>query len=108
VDKIGGNDTAVSGLYKPIFASASGPRANDVDQTHSASTAHERTTQNGQNEPTDQAAAIAQSATTLDVMWPDQQNEATTLNDLPHDATGGFLSVLPRHPDQPSGIPAQR
>jgi hypothetical protein len=37
-----------------------------------------------------------------------QQNEAATLYDLPDDDAGGFLSVLPRYPDQPSSIPAHR
>jgi hypothetical protein len=41
-------------------------------------------------------------------MWLEQQNEPATFYDLPEDDAGGFLSVLPRYPDQLSSIPAHR
>jgi hypothetical protein len=73
------------------------PRATDADQTQSAPLAPERTAQNAQNE------AAAPNA-----MWLNQPNEAATVYDLPEDDAGGFLSVLPRYPDQLSSIPAHR
>jgi hypothetical protein len=98
-----------------------------IGKTGGNSTAVGGPAQNPQNEPsahldhTTAAINILADAATRDRSRPvrchptavggppqDQQNEAATLYDLPGDETGGFLSVLPRCPGEPSSIPAHR
>jgi hypothetical protein len=76
------------------------------DQTHLPLPEREPTIQLARNEPTAPVIAADDSAIQFNSTSPDEENEANAAWNPPEDEPTVFLSVLPRHPEQPSSIPA--
>jgi hypothetical protein len=94
------------GLHPEAVSPSLDSQAPLQDQTHLSLLEGEPTTQLAQNEPTAPAIAADDSAIRVNSTTPYEQNEANAASYLPEDEPTVFLSVLPRHPDQPSSIPA--
>jgi hypothetical protein len=97
------------GFIRPSLPSRIHPEAVFMpvpDQTQSALPGQQFTTQYEQNEPAAIAAPVDHRAAPTSSLPSDHKIEANPSLYLPYDEPTTFLSVLPRHPDEPSSIPA--